>query len=137
MVSERKACEAHTVPVRVLTVDDHIPFLRVAHELIDATPGFEFGGEAESGTKALATLEDTKPELALVDVRMPDIDGIEVTRRIKSSRPRTVVVLISALDPTELSGAVAGCGAAALVRKQDLTPALLRQLWREHGEPGP
>jgi CheY-like chemotaxis protein len=93
----------------------------------------------EGGLAALAALrpggEGEPPfALALVDVRMPDMDGIEVTRRIKASHPETVVVLISAQDPTGLSPAVESCGAVALVRKQELGAELLRRLWREHGE---
>lgn len=126
--------QARDVAVRVVTVDNHVPFLRVAEQLIEATPGFEFAAEASSGAEALEALEQVDAELVLVDLRMPGLDGVEVTRRIKADHPETVVVLISAADPHELASRAAGCGAAALVRKQDLAPDLLRDLWREHGQ---
>ena len=125
--------QARDVAVRVVTVDDHVPFLRVAEQLIDATPGFESAGKASSGREALAAVERTRPALMLVDVRMPDLDGVEVARRVKAMLPDTVVVLISAEEPGELMPRATGCGAAALVRKQELAPAMLEGLWREYG----
>jgi DNA-binding NarL/FixJ family response regulator len=119
--------------VRTLTVDDHAPFLEVAHELIEATPGFELVGEATTGHGALASVAESEPELMLVDVRMPDMDGVEVARRVRESHPGVVVILISAEDPAELPTSARGCGAAALVRKEELGPSMLRSLWERHG----
>jgi DNA-binding NarL/FixJ family response regulator len=64
---------------------------------------------------------------------MPGIGGIEAARRITSAHPDTVVVLISIEEPDEFSHAARASGAAALVRKQDFGPALLRSLWTMHG----
>lgn len=120
--------------VRVLTVDDHLPFLEVAHELMDAMAGFESAGEAPSAAEGMAAIERFDPDLVLVDVHMPDVDGIELTRRIISASPDPpVVVLISAQDPSQLPSAAEECGAAAVIRKQELAPARLRTLWRRHG----
>ena len=82
-------------PITVLAVDDRAVFLRAARELIAATPGFEQVGEAASGAEALALAADLRPDLALVDVRMPGMDGIETARRLHASDPDMVVVLIS------------------------------------------
>jgi CheY-like chemotaxis protein len=65
---------------------------------------------------------------------MPGIGGIEAARRITTAHPGTVVVLVSIADPDEVSHAARGSGAAALVRKQDFGPALLRSLWTMHGD---
>jgi DNA-binding NarL/FixJ family response regulator len=121
--------------VRVLTVDDHAPFLEVAHELMLATPGFEPAGEAGSGAEGLAAVAATDPDLVLVDIHMPDMSGIELARRLRSVAPRPVVILISAHDLGELPAAARTCGAAAVVSKQDLDPARLQELWHEH-DPG-
>src|ERR671910_266652 len=81
--------------VRVLTVDDQALFRGVARDVIEATPGFEAVGEASSGEQALEAVERLAPELVLLDVRMPGMDGIEVARHLATEHPRTVVVLIS------------------------------------------
>ena len=119
-------------PVRVLTVDDQERFRGVARDVIDATPGFEFAGEAENGEAALLAVDRLAPQLVLCDVRMPGLDGIEVARRLHASHPETLVVLISIEDPMDIPSAAQLGGAVPLVRKQDFGPNLLRRLWREH-----
>jgi len=118
-------------PITVLAVDDRAVFLRAARELIAATPGFEQVGEAESGPEAVRLAADLRPDLALVDVRMPGMDGIETARRLHACDPAMVVVLIS-LDeiPDDLSSDVAAC-----VRKQELSTRRLQELWDRHGHP--
>ena len=120
----------------VITVDDH-PFFRVAaRDVIEATPGFEAVGEACSGAEALGIVDELEPHLVLVDVRMPDMDGIETTRRIKAAHPEVVVVLISIEDTADVPAGAQTSGAAALVRKQDFRPSELRRLWIAHGAQG-
>jgi DNA-binding NarL/FixJ family response regulator len=118
--------------VRVLTVDDQLPFRRAALDVISATRGFTAIGEARSGEEAVSAVARLRPDLVLLDVRMPGIGGIEAARRINEAHPDTVVVLISIEEPDEVEHAVSGSGAAALVRKQDFGPALLRRIWAEH-----
>jgi DNA-binding NarL/FixJ family response regulator len=118
--------------VAVVTVDDQRVFREAAREVIEATPGFESVGEACSGDELLRMVAERTPELALVDVRMPEMDGIEVTRRIKHAHPEVVVVLISIEERANLPADALSSGAAALVRKQDFGPCLLRQLWLAH-----
>jgi DNA-binding NarL/FixJ family response regulator len=120
-------------PVRVLTVDDQERFRGVARDVIDATPGFVFAGEAENGEEALRAVERLAPQLVLLDVRMPGLDGIEVARRLGASHPDTLVVLVSIEDPMDLPSAAQLGARVPLVRKQDFGPRLLRRLWRDHG----
>ena len=119
--------------MKVLTVDDQIVFRRAAQDVIAATPGFEPVGDAGSGEEAVAEVERLHPEIVLLDVRMPGIGGIEAARRITVAHPETVVVLISIEDSAEFAEDAHASGAAALVRKQDFGPALLRSLWEAHG----
>ncbi len=120
-------------PVAVVTVDDQ-PFFRTAvRDVIAVTSGFEAVGEASSGSEGVRVVCDLAPELVLVDVRMPDVDGLETTRRIKARRPGTVVALVSIEDLGAIAGEAERCGADALVPKQGFGPAVLRRLWDEHG----
>jgi two-component system, NarL family, invasion response regulator UvrY len=122
--------------VDVMTVDDQAVFRAVAREVIEATPGFEPAGEAASGEEALRMVGERAPHLALVDVRMPGMDGIETAQLLKAAHPKVVVVLISLEEADDLPSSAGGCGAAALVRKQDFGPALLRRMWAAYGRDG-
>jgi two-component system invasion response regulator UvrY len=119
--------------VRVLTVDDQALFRGIAREVIDATPGFEFAGEASSGEEALTAVDDLSPQLVLLDVRMPGMDGIEVARRLSARHPETVVVLISIEESVDVPSAAQLTGGVPFVRTRDFGPALLRRLWAAHG----
>src|SRR3954454_9670543 len=115
--------------VRVLTVDDQPTFRRAARELIDDIPEFESVGEAADGAEALDAIPQLHPELVLLDLRMPGMNGIETARRIRARHPGVAVVLVSAEDPQEFFAEALGCGVAAVVRKQDLGPRRFSELW--------
>jgi two-component system invasion response regulator UvrY len=122
-------------PVTVLTVDDQRVFLRTAKSLIAATPGFEQVGEAASGEEALELAADLRPDLVLVDVRMPGMDGVETARRLSEADPDRTVVLISLDEVPQLSAAVTRAGAAGYIRKQDLSTRGLAELWERCRRP--
>jgi two-component system, NarL family, invasion response regulator UvrY len=128
-----RPAERHPRPVAVLTVDDQAVFRKVARDVIDATPGFETVGEAGSGEEALALVASKAPELVLMDIRMPEMDGVETARRICRSDPAPVIVLVSAEDDDVLAERLESAGAVAFVRKQELCPSRLRALWAAHG----
>jgi two-component system invasion response regulator UvrY len=119
--------------VAVLTVDDQAACRRAVAAVLDATPGFHAIGEADSGEAALEAVQRLCPDLVLLDVRMPGICGIETARRLSSSHSDVVVVLVSADSAADLPADASTSGAAAVVRKQDVAPALLAGLWAAHG----
>jgi len=116
-------------PVTVLTVDDQEVFRRTMHSLVQATPGFEHVGEAASGPEALERAAELKPDLVLLDIRMPGMDGFETARRLAGSARAPLVVLVS-LDAT--ARPPDGSPAAAYVCKQDLSTVTLREVWAAH-----
>jgi two-component system invasion response regulator UvrY len=119
--------------VSVLTIDDHALFRDAARAVVDATIGFEIAGEIATGEDAVAAVARVAPDMILLDVRLPGIDGYEVARRIAAMRPDAVIVLISAADDALQGDVAARCGAVAFIRKQDLCPDLLATLWQVHG----
>jgi two-component system, NarL family, invasion response regulator UvrY len=121
------------VTVGVMVVDDQAVFRRVARAVIEATAGFEPVGDAASGAEALARADQLQPDLVLMDVQMPRMDGFEAARRLTDAYPDSVVVLISLEGMEGYDPAVSSCGACAFVRKQDLAPRMLRRLWNTHG----
>lgn len=118
--------------VKVLAVDDHRRFLEVIRAVVEATPGFTWLGGATSGEQALAEADREVPDVAIVDVNMPEMDGMEVARRLRTRHPETLVALISAHHPDELSQATGESGVEAMLPKESLSPAWLREFWREH-----
>jgi DNA-binding NarL/FixJ family response regulator len=124
-------------PVAVLVVDDQAAFRSAARDVIDAMPDFTWAGEAESGEQALAAAGALTPDLVVLDIRMPGMDGIETARRLTTARPGPVVVLISVEEPPNVPDGAGSCGAAELVRKQDFRASLLRRLWLTHGATHP
>jgi DNA-binding NarL/FixJ family response regulator len=119
-------------PVRVLTVDDQVPFREAARAIVALTGGFEIVGEATGGEDALETCRRLDPDMVVVDVRMAGMDGIETARRLRAEDPSRVIVLASSEHVEALHGLAEESGAAAVVRKQWLTPYLLRGLWVAH-----
>jgi DNA-binding NarL/FixJ family response regulator len=118
--------------VSVLVVDDQPFFRDAARAVLDGLVGFRAVGEASSGLEAVSVVAELRPELVLIDVRMPGMNGIEAARRIAAGHPETVVVLISTDDFTDAVSTVRSCGAAAFVRKQDFGAAFLQALWARH-----
>jgi len=117
------------MPVRVLIVDDQEPFRLAARMVVDATDGFEVVGEAETGEDSVTMAADLAPDLVLMDVNLPGIDGLEATRRILAADRPPVVLLLSTYEEAEYAPRAAECGAAAYVPKAVFGPDRLEQAW--------
>jgi DNA-binding NarL/FixJ family response regulator len=119
-----------TRPVRVVVADDQAPFRRAAKAVLQASPGFELVGEAESGGEAVALVAALEPDLVLMDVQMPGVNGIDAARRIARIRPATTVLLVSSYRADDLPAEVWTCGAAEYLHKDDFAPASLERFWQ-------
>lgn len=105
----------------VLIVDDHPSFRASARRMLEAD-GFEVVEEAADGAAALASFHRLRPELVLLDVRLPDVDGFEVARRLLDADgciPQ--IVLVSSHDSTDFGEAISASGARGFIPKAELS----------------
>ncbi|MGH3040379.1 MAG: response regulator [Gaiellaceae bacterium] len=118
------------MPIRILIVDDH-PSFRATVKALLLADGFEIVGEAEDGRSALEAVERLKPDLVLLDVQLPDMDGFTVaTELCRHNGGGPKVVLTSSHDESDFGPIVARCGASAFVPKAELSGAALRAVLR-------
>lgn len=121
--------------IRVLIVDDQPPFRDVARTVVQLAPGFDVVGQAESGEEAVALAGSLQPDLVLMDVNLPGINGIEATRQITEAGSATRTFLLSTYAAADLPPGARDCGAVAYINKEDLDPGVLRALWDAGGDP--
>jgi DNA-binding NarL/FixJ family response regulator len=114
----------------VLIVDDQEPFRMAARLVVEATDGFEVVGEAETGEESVSMAQELRPDLVLMDVNLPGINGLDATRRIIDERGGEVVVLLlSTYEEDEYAPRAAECGAAGYVPKAAFGPDRLETAW--------
>jgi DNA-binding NarL/FixJ family response regulator len=114
------------VPRTVVVVDDHAGFRAHAVELLEAW-GFAVVGACPDGRTALDIITDLRPDVVLLDVQLPDIDGFGVMARLDpAARPR--VVLTSTRERADYGPRVGASGAAGFISKADLSPASLARV---------
>jgi DNA-binding NarL/FixJ family response regulator len=116
--------------LRVVTVDDHQLMLDAIRITLEEAEGIEVVGEALSGSEALPLIARTLPDIVLLDIRMPNMDGLACLGRIRERHPNIKVVILSGIDEPEQIRTALEQGACAFVVKhvdpQDL-PSALRQ----------
>jgi DNA-binding NarL/FixJ family response regulator len=113
----------------VLVVDDHDGFRGLARALLESE-GFDVIGEAEDGASALQAVERLCPDLVLLDVQLPDLDGFEVAERLAAEKDPPAVVLISTRDAASYRRRLAGTSARGFIAKGELTGAALAAMLR-------
>jgi DNA-binding NarL/FixJ family response regulator len=117
--------------VRVLIVDDQPPFREAAKVVFELLDRFDVVGEAGSGEEAIDLVAELHPDLVVMDINLPGINGVDATREITTAHPDTVVVLVSTYEANALPRGAASCGALAYVHKEQFDSDLVEQLWDE------
>ena len=106
--------------IRVLVVDDSIPFLAAATEVVLAADGFELAGVAHTGEEGVELARVSRPDLALIDLNMPGIQGEETAERLATASPETAIILMTATPGRRTEG---------VFDKRNLSPAALAEIW--------
>ena len=114
--------------VRVFVVDDHAP-MRALVRSLTAELGYEVVGEAANGRRAVAGVADTRPDLVVMDWKMPIMDGLEATTTIRAVQPDVDVIAFTSTDDPDLRDRFLAAGACAHVAKGDV-PGLIAALER-------
>jgi DNA-binding NarL/FixJ family response regulator len=117
--------------VRVLIVDDQEPFRSAARMVVEMSDGFEVAGEAESGEHGVELAAQLQPDLVLMDVYLPGIDGLEATRRITAVDAAPRVLVMSTHESEEFAEAAIGAGAIAFIAKSQFGMDELSMAWAE------
>lgn len=119
--------------VRVLIVDDQPWFREAARMVVEMTDGFEVVGEAVSGEEGVEMAEALGPDLVLMDVEMPGIDGLEATRRIRDLADPPQVLVMSTHESGDYQEDSLDAGAYAFIPKYDFSIDTIEGLWRQAG----
>jgi DNA-binding NarL/FixJ family response regulator len=119
-------------PIRVFVADDHGLVLQALRLALEPHPEIEIVGEAKSGSEVLPRVAETNPDLVLLDIRMPGLDGLQVLDRLQKLYPEIKVVMLSGVDDPGLATEALRRGARAFLGKgidpEDLAP-VLRQVF--------
>jgi len=118
-------------PIKIVVADDHPPMRDAFAAILNYGRGLEVVGEARDGREAVLKCEELRPDLVLMDLSMPEMDGIEATRAIRERSPKTVVLVITAHEDEDLMLRAIRAGAAGYVLKGEEDPSRLIAAVRE------
>jgi len=115
-------------PLRVFLADDHAIFRDGLRALLQRHPGVEVVGEAGDGHEAVTEIERTRPDVVVMDIAMPYLNGLEVTRRVRKRLPRTRILVLSMYEDADFVNQILAAGASGYVLKGSASKELLDAL---------
>jgi DNA-binding NarL/FixJ family response regulator len=115
-------------PIRVLIAEDNARFRDGLRALLSSAPGFELAGEVGTGEEAVTRARALQPDVVLMDLRMPGLDGIEATRRIVQASPHIAVLALTMLEDDDSVFAAMRAGARGYLLKGTLKAEILRAI---------
>jgi DNA-binding NarL/FixJ family response regulator len=114
---------------KVLLVDDDARFVRRVRQFLASETELEIVGDVGDGQEAIRAARELKPDLVLMDVRIPGMTGLEATQHLKAEMPDLTVVILTLFDLQEYREAALACGASAFLPKRDMQSRLLGLLY--------
>jgi DNA-binding NarL/FixJ family response regulator len=111
--------------LKIVIVDDHEIVRKGLRATLAVHPDWEIAGEASNGREALAVVESTQPDVVIMDISMPELNGLETTRQLLKSAPRTRVLILSLHESEQLIREVLAVGARGYLLKSDATRLLV------------
>lgn len=117
--------------VKVLIVDDQRPFREASRMVVELTDGFEVVGEAENGEEAIKLVTSLRPDLVLMDVQMPGIDGLEATPRTMDLDQPPHVLVLSTHESGNYREPALTAGAFGFQPKSEFSMDVLESVWRD------
>src|SRR6185295_19745568 len=113
---------------RILIVDDHDAVRRGVRQLLEATPYYQVVGEAADGRRGLELAQQTRPDIAIVDYSVPELNGLDLSHALKRELPRIEILLYTMHDREEIIMEVLRAGVRGFVLKSDTEEHLLAAL---------
>ena len=110
--------EAQTPELKILLADDHAVVRTGLRALLEAERGWKICAEAATGREAIAQAKDSRPDVAIIDINMPDLNGLEAAREIKRLLPQTELIIFTADESAELIREVFAAGARSYIIKE-------------------
>ncbi len=112
-------------PLRILIVDDHELVRRGLRSILVTRPEWEICGEAADGSNAIEKARELKPDIVLLDITMPHVNGLDAARIIRRDVPRAKVIILSQYDESEMRSRAFEAGAQGYISKSDAARQLL------------